>query len=537
MPLFSSPRALAAILALSLGLGPAALPAQVTGFRQAVAEVVAGDESLAAFYRAREFQGAWAGDDALSIARRNALLGALADAPSHGLPSRMFDPVALMARLEAARDPLAQGEMDVELSRVFLDYAHAVQTGVLTPGQVVPLIKREVPVVDGIVLLEEFFASDRPVAYLQGLAPRAPEYVRLMRARAELDTIRRSGGWGPPVASQRLEAGDTGPDVVLLRNKLISMGFLEPTVSARFDAEMVAAVRAFQESVGLTPDGIVGGETRAQLNTSVEDRLRAVLVAMERERWMNIERGERHVWVNLTDFVARVVDEDEVSFETRAVIGHVDADRQTPEFSDVMEHMVINPTWFVPRSIIVNEYLPQLRRNPGAVGHLQLVDSRGRVVSRNQNFAAYSDSGFPYSMRQPPGPGNALGRVKFMFPNRYNIYLHDTPARNLFANEVRAYSHGCIRLNDPLEFGYHLLARQSDDPEGLFNSHLRTGRETRVDLEQPIPVHLVYRTAYTAVDGTMQYRRDIYGRDARIWAALAAAGVEIGDHAAASASD
>ena len=131
-------------------------------------------------------------------------------------------------------------------------------------------------------------------------------------------------------------------------------------------------------------------------------------------------------------------------------------------------------------------------------------------------------------MRQAPGPNNALGRVKFMFPNRYNIYLHDTPARSLFAREVRAFSHGCIRLNDPLEFGYALLALQEDDPRRYFNSRLNSGNETRVTLETPVPVHIVYRTAFTDVRGNMNYRRDVYGRDGRIWSALANAGVVLG---------
>ncbi|MEM9855547.1 MAG: L,D-transpeptidase family protein, partial [Pseudomonadota bacterium] len=191
-----------------------------------------------------------------------------------------------------------------------------------------------------------------------------------------------------------------------------------------------------------------------------------------------------------------------------------------------MDHMVINPSWYVPRSIATKEYLPQLQRNPNAVGHLEITDGRGRVVNRAAvNFASYSASSFPFNMRQPPSRRNALGLVKFMFPNKYNIYLHDTPAKNLFSRDVRAFSHGCIRLNDPFDFAYALLAKQTSDPVGFFQSKLRTGAETRVNLTDPVPVHLVYRTAFTTPTGEMNFRRDVYGRDARIWNALQREGV------------
>jgi murein L,D-transpeptidase YcbB/YkuD len=243
---------------------------------------------------------------------------------------------------------------------------------------------------------------------------------------------------------------------------------------------------------------------------------------------MNIDRGQRHIWVNLTDFTAKIVDHGRVTFTTRSVIGALSADRQTPEFSDEMEYMAINPTWNIPRSITTKEYLPMMKRNRNAAGHLKIVDSRGRIVPRSAiNFAAYTERTFPYSMKQPPSDANALGLVKFMFPNPYNIYLHDTPSKSLFAREVRAFSHGCIRLSDPFDFAYALLAAQTDDPEGLFKSHLNTGQETNVRLEVPLPVHLVYFTAYPSDKGRIEYRRDIYGRDATIFRALTDAGVEL----------
>jgi murein L,D-transpeptidase YcbB/YkuD len=180
----------------------------------------------------------------------------------------------------------------------------------------------------------------------------------------------------------------------------------------------------------------------------------------------------------------------------------------------------------VPRSIIAREYLPRLRNNPNAAGHLQIIDVRGRVVPRGAvDWSQFSARNFPFTMRQPPGRGNALGVVKFMFPNPYAIYLHDTPSRDLFAREVRDFSHGCIRLNDPRDLAYFLLARQMDDPKTYFDSLVASGQQTRVNLDVPFPVHLVYFTAFSDADGQMQYRRDIYGRDAILFKALVDAGV------------
>jgi murein L,D-transpeptidase YcbB/YkuD len=364
---------------------------------------------------------------------------------------------------------------------------------------------------------------------MEGLTPESQEYTRLVRERLKLIDAIENDTWGAPVQSGRLERGDSGADVIRLRDRLMAMGYLPRSATQVFDARMQKAVEAFQTDHGLTVDGVVGGKTLEELNTDPTERLGAVLVAMERERWMNFDRGERHIWVNLTDFRAKIMDQGEVAFQTKSVIGKNVSDRETPEFSDTMDHMVINPYWYIPRSIIVGEYLPTLRRNPYALSHLDVLDSRGRVVNRGRGFSQFSGSSFPYSMRQSPGPNNALGRVKFMFPNKYNIYLHDTPAQHLFSETVRAFSHGCIRLDDPYEFAHALLSEQTEDPVGFFNRHLNSGQNTRVNLETPLPVHLVYRTAIAKPGGGVEFRDDIYGRDARILSALLAEGVRLAD--------
>ncbi len=509
---------------------PMAMPAaaQLTAFRQSVAEGAATDDALAAFYRSRDFAGLWTGSDAAAIDRRNALLTVVAQAGAHGLPAGRYDAPALMARMQAAVTAADRGAVEVELSRLFLRYAADIGTGILTPSEVISLNHREVALRDPLALLNGLATSDQPLTYLQDLAPHSLEYARLLAARLRLEGLIATGGWGPQVAAGRLEPGDSGAAVIALRDRLVAMGYLAPSVTATYDESIAEAVRAFQAGHGLIQDGVAGEGTIAELNIPAEQRLQSVIVAMERERWLGDTRGERHIWVNLVDFTAKIVDHDIVTFQTRSVIGAHSGDRQSPEFSDVMEYMVINPSWYVPRSIVVNEYLPQLQRNAGAAGHLRITDGNGRVIDRGSvNFGAYNARNFPFAMHQPPSSSNALGLVKFMFPNPWNIYLHDTPSQDLFQREVRAFSHGCIRLDDPYDFAYVLLAPQMDDPEGYFQSIVRSGAETRVNLDREVPVHLDYRTAFTNVDGRLEFRRDVYGRDALIWEALAAEGVAV----------
>ena len=232
----------------------------------------------------------------------------------------------------------------------------------------------------------------------------------------------------------------------------------------------------------------------------------------------------------MPDFMAKVMDGGRTVFTTRVVIGKNVPDQRSPEFSDVMEHMVINPSWGVPRSITVKEYLPLLQKNPQC-RRASAGDRRARprgVARVGELCGLFSAKTFPFALRQPPSDGNALGKVKFMFPNVYNIYLHDTPSKSLFANDVRAYSHGCIRVADPFDLAHALLSVQTDTGEADFDAALKTGNETMVKLHQPLPVHLVYFTAYPEGKGRIGYRRDVYGRDAVLWNALQDAGVALG---------
>lgn len=511
---------LAAISTLS-----APVRAQTDAFTQSLAATASTDEAIAEWYRETGYDTLWTGTD--DAARRSAFLAAIAAAGDHGLPVARYDAGALIAALRAAETEGDRGRVEVEMTRAYLAWARDLTSGALEPRQVDAGIVREIHRLDPQILLTRIANGD-PEAVLRWLQPKSPAYLQLMKAKLGLEAQIAAGGWGEAVPVGRIEPGATGPAVVALRDRLVRMGYLAPTPVASFDRTLQAAVSAFQLNHGLTADGSPDEATLAEINIGPEARLKQVLVALERERWMKVDTSRRYVWVNLPDFRAKVIDRGQTVFDTRAVIGKNTPDRRTPEFSDVMEHMVINPSWNVPRSITVKEYLPLLQSNPNAVSHLQVLDGNGRVVSRGAvNFAAYSAKSFPFALRQPPSDGNALGKVKFMFPNVNNIYLHDTPAKDLFAKEIRDFSHGCIRLADPFDFAYYLLGSQTDDPKGFFATTVASEQETTVVLEKPLPVHLVYFTAYPDAKGRIGYRRDIYGRDAALWEALQAAGVEL----------
>lgn len=520
---------LCAIVVVALA---AAMPswAQQTdvAYQLALSKVLSKDGQAMAYYKSVQFKPIWVDNSANARARRAALFDAIEASAGHALPRASYDADGLNAALKSARTTADLGTAEGLMTKAFLAYARDIATGVLVPRTVVSDIVRDVPQIDGAQYLAAFVKSS-PRKFMQSLAPKSSEYNRLLDEKEKLLQVIAKGGWGPKLRDKKLSPGAQGSDVIALRDRLMAQGYLRRSVSATFDGDMQKAVQHFQLDHGLTPDGVVGSGTVAELNVTAEQRLAAIVVAMERERWTNFDKGRRHILVNLTDFSAKIITNGRLEFETRAVIGTNRDDQRSPEFSDEMEHMVVNPTWNVPRSITVNEYLPALKKNPNAHSYLNLINTSGQVVSRaGIDFSQYSEKTFPFDLKQPPSDRNALGLVKFMFPNRYNIYLHDTPSKSLFSREVRAFSHGCIRLSDPFDFAYALLSVQSANPKATFHAALDSGRETVIALEKHVPVHLMYRTAFTKPTGGIQYRRDIYGRDAKIFDALVRAGVVIG---------
>ena len=519
--------------ALALAAGLLVSPAQaqtgtpsLSGYTQAIAVAASDDAALAAFYAARAYAPLWTSE--ADAERREALFRALDGAAGHGLPQRAYDPDGLRAEFAAVKSERQRAQLDVAVSKAFLRYAHDLSSGAIDPKSVDAGIVREVVQRDPAELLAGI-AGANPGLFLRDLAPQAPQYARLLKAKLDLEAQIVRGGWGPTVPGAKLQPGDTGPRVIALRERLRAMGYLGRSASASYDDAIQKAVQQYQFDLGMQADGVAGDATLTELNRAPEERMKNILAALERLRWMNgTDLGQRHIWVNIPDFTVRIIDHGKTAFESVTVVGQNQSDRRTPEFSDEMDRMVINPSWHVPRSIVVKEYLPMMQRNAGAAGHIQLVDARGRTVSRGAvDFSQYNARNFPFAMRQAPSTSNALGQVKFLFPNKYNIYLHDTPSKSLFQRDVRAFSHGCVRVGRPFDLAYALLGMQSTTPKDDFHRFLNTGQETTVMLEHPLPVHLVYYTAWPTARGHVEYRRDVYGRDAALFAALERAGVDL----------
>jgi murein L,D-transpeptidase YcbB/YkuD len=328
-----------------------------------------------------------------------------------------------------------------------------------------------------------------------------------------------------------LHEGESGPRVAALRARLARLGYDAapgPRGAEAFDAPLADAVKAFQRDYGLIDDGAAGARTIAALDAGPEARLRQVLVNLERLRWQGHSREARYIEVNIADFSAVLRDGDETPWRSRTVVG---ADQtRTPEFSDTMTYFVVNPTWHIPDSIAKRVYLPKLKNDPNVLanGNMRLFTRAGTEINpRLVDFTQYTSGNFPFRVKQNPSSANALGRVKFMFPNQFSIYLHDTPAREYFTRDARAFSNGCIRLEEPLALAYILLQGQVPDPQAAFAGWQAGGSERHVNLERPIPVHIGYRTVFVDDGGEVRYRADIYGRDAKVFRALEGAGVTI----------
>jgi murein L,D-transpeptidase YcbB/YkuD len=286
-----------------------------------------------------------------------------------------------------------------------------------------------------------------------------------------------------------------------------------------FDASLEAAVKHFQRRHGLDPDGLVGRNTLAALNVSAAARVDQLRVNMERARWLFGDLEERFLLVNIARYRVVLVERGEVTWSTRAVVGR--PFRQTPVFKARMTYLEFNPTWTVPPTILKEDLLPELRRDPGALQrkNMTVLDFQGRPVDPSGiDWATIPARGFPYIIRQEPGPDNALGRVKFMYPNSHHVYMHDTPARALFGRAERAFSSGCIRLEKPFELVSLLLAGTEWD-DAAIGQVLASGRSRVVNLPSPITVLTLYGTAVPE-GGQVHFAADVYDRDPRLLAAL-----------------
>jgi murein L,D-transpeptidase YcbB/YkuD len=516
-----------------------------------VAELRAGGEPVYAsavlpkFYERRLYRPAWS-DAGGPTHLADDLVAALRRANLEGLRSEDYHLAGIEAVLAAVRtddakrgpalDPDRWAELDLLLTDAFLVYGAHLLGGRVNPETLSPEWVSNRRTADIAVVLEAALASGDIAGAIETLVPQQFGYRRLRAALAKDREVAAAGGWPAIPDGVSLQLGDSGVLVAALRERLRLEGDLgggewegdepaERQKADRFDATAERAVKMFQQRHGLTPDGVVNAATRAELNVPVERRVEQVELNLERWRWLPEDMGRRHIIVNIAAYELEVVDADSVVLSMRVVVGRPFS--RTPVLSDTMRYIVLNPYWHVPRDIATHELLPKVRHSASflARSNMRVFPASGpsgqEVDPSTVDWSAVTPARFPFQLRQDPGPRNALGRIKFMFLNKYHVYLHDTPAGSLFAEAQRDFSHGCIRIQDPIALAVYLLQDPLWDRDAILLA-LDDAVDRSVPLPQPIPIHLLYWTAWAAGDGTIQFRRDIHGRDAPLLKALRA---------------
>jgi murein L,D-transpeptidase YcbB/YkuD len=469
---------------------------------------------LSDFYREREPGYAWSRPQAESML-------ALAEASvAHGLEPADFHRDALTGLISAGvlesepPDEAARWRVDLLLSDALLRYLHHLQYGKYNPRHINP-DWTFVDSVDARALLDEMHAvlgADRLGAAVADVLP-APPFYEQLRAAYQRYLALADGATAPdhsrPIPSGvNLRIGMRDPRVALIRDRLSEAdGYRFPASGdpAIYDRALYDAVREFQGRSGLAQDGIVGPRTLAALNQPLAERLAVIRANLERMRWLYHDLPPDYLLVDITAFRVELMRAHQPVWTARTIVGT--GEDQTPMFRDEMEHLVFNPTWSVPISI-----QKEMRGVPSGYRVLERRSGRRVYPSDPTNYRRYR-------LVQQPGPRNALGRVKFMFPNGHAIYLHDTPSRHLFERSQRAYSHGCVRVDDPLELAEALLATPTWDM-GAIRAVVDRGRTRYVDLDAPLPVLLYYLTARADAAGRVGFRPDLYQRDERLLAAM-----------------
>ncbi|MCY4259551.1 MAG: L,D-transpeptidase family protein [Rhodobacteraceae bacterium] len=495
---------------------------------QTVMSTAGGDERvLRDFYDSRGYRLIWLGHDTASSQRLHALTVALDGAESHGIPTELVMRDALHGLVIDHRDPFAVAQADAAISRIYLNYAQILSNGLLKPSEVSELIAvRKMSDRDDLDHLTGI-TGPNPTEYLAGLAPQEPAYQAMRATLQSMREVTAGGGWGQIVqADHQLMPGESGEAVIALRNRLIRMGYLPRTSSPDYDLYLMQAVQAFQVEHGLEMTGIADAYTLDAINVSAEERIQQLISSLERMRWNVIRPAEKKIIVNIPEFKARIYAGDDVLFESNVVVGKTDDDLQTPEFSDYMEYVVINPDWNVPYSIITEEILPEVISGRNDWLEVEFLNKDRIPIDRSEiDFSAFREGGgFPFRARQLPGPTNPLGTVKFMFPNRHNIYLHDSPMRDFFTRQIRTYSHGCVRVMEAASLARQLLVHQGVDYDGLIRATRGTDDQVHVYLQEHIPVHITYQSVVHR-DGRITFRNDIYGRDKLIYETIVNSGI------------
>ncbi len=494
-------------------------------------------DAIVDFYLTNNFRPLWVGLEGLNDKARRTL-ALLADAEREGLNPSDYVPPSLGSSVDDASalkgNVGSLARLDIGVTAMALRYAEHIYSGRIVPKRLSGYYDIVPPVLNLGQVLIQLSARTDPDRYLSSLAPTHPAYSAMKASLAafEKESVQREQE--PIPAGERVKPGGQDARVSLVRARMVELGYLpeddaamiaEPAAyslqtgkgEATLDEPLSKALKVFQANHGIKQTGSIDKATVAALNSRPErGNAEKLVLNMERLRWLPRDLGKRHVFVNQASFELRLIDGGDITWSTKVIVGTPDT--QTAVFSDQMETVVINPYWGVPQSIIRHEMMPRLARDRRYLDRLgyQVVNERGRLVSsRSVNWWAYKGV-IPFGVRQPPGDGNALGRVKFLFPNSHDIYMHDTPAKELFAEPVRAFSHGCVRVESPRELAEHVLDWERERIDDM----IATGQNQDIKLSRHIPVHLNYFTAWPDESGKIVFHSDIYNRDTRLDKAL-----------------
>jgi L,D-transpeptidase YcbB len=493
---------------------------------------VIADELVAKYYEAQQFQPAWQ-----DPAKLDELVTSIEDLRNDGLDPNDYHLEALRSyRLDVRmQSPLTlQDRADLELlaTDAFMLGLYHVYLGKVDPVKLSSqwnFSQRPTPSFDeGLQRFSARLAAGEIRAAFDSARPSHAWYQRGRDRLREHRAIAAAGGWPSIPDGPTLKPGMSDTRVPVLRKRLEVTRDLVPLPGTTavadpdlYDATLEQAVKAFQERHGLAPDGAIGPGTRAAMNVSVSQRIDQIRVNLERGRWTLHEMKGEFVLVDVAGFYVSYFRNDEPIWTSKVVVGR--DERETPIFRSKITYVVFNPTWTIPPGILVKDKLPELRRNPGALKrmNIRVLDRSGREVNPHSvNWNQYGPSRLPpYQFVQDPGPNNALGLVKIMFPNPYLVYLHDSPAKSLYEQDQRTFSSGCIRVQQPFELTELVL----NDPQWnrqKIDAVIATKETRTVNLKTPIPVLLLYWTAQPRPDGQVIFRNDVYGRDPPTLAAL-----------------
>jgi murein L,D-transpeptidase YcbB/YkuD len=481
---------------------------------------------LPALYKVNNDAPLWSNPQAV-----NQLLGAIRTIDREGLLPADYHLTALEAlqqRMVAGEDaasPELVADFDLLLTDALVRLSYHLAFGKVDPEALDPdwNLRRQLEQPETVSRLDDAIRNGHIDALLDSARPTLTSYERLIAALQQYRRIATQGGWQSVPAGPSLKPGMTDARIVALRHRLAASGDLsgENTDSPDFDSPLEAAVRHFQGRHGLTVDGVAGKATLAAMNVPVEQRIDQIRANLERARWVLHDLPPEFVLVDIAGFNVRFYRDKRMIWETRAVVGR--PARMTPVFKSRITYFEVNPTWTVPPTILKEDVLPAVRRNPRYLQekNMRVIDRQGHAVDpAGIDWSRYSRGGFPYTIRQEPGPENALGRIKFMFPNTHAVYLHDTPSKQLFNRTERTFSSGCIRIENPYRFAELLLDGDPDWNRERVIEAVDSLKTRSIRLRNPVEVILLYWTVDVDKNGDVLFKQDIYNRDPPIIKAL-----------------